>query len=434
MNNSENNYKKKNEITRPTTQFKVNEYLELRLEGKDSIIYVNGERFDQCKFLLLDIPIDEFKSLDEIESIDEAAEKLNYSLEPLHYERIDGIPPEVEFWGHCSNLQVWAENNYDTRLIHSNLAFPLLLRLNYAEDQVAKRVFKEEIVKRFLSGHPSVMQYLFEDDYLNFLSDDEYENMFDELEARGIKGNFVTHGKRVIGFMNHKRLGLGRHNLEVNHGILGIYITDITKIKRLNNLTELEHLNIAGHRITEIKGFNNFKNLKKLILSGNGITEIKGLDKLSNLEELWLNGNKITKIKGLDALVNLKKLYLTANKITKIEGLDNLINLEELELNKDQISEITGLNNLINLKSISLYDNKITEIKGLDDLKNLEDLTLTENIIDEIKGLENLKNLKSIGLPYNKIPKELIQRMGTDGKKYVKYCQEKLKKNLINKS
>ena len=203
MNNSENNYNKKNEITRPPTQFRVNEYLELRLEGKDTIIYVNGERFDQCKFLLLDIPINEFKSLDEIESIDEAAEKLDYSLEPMDYERIDGIPPEVEFWGHCSNLQVWAENNYDTRLIHSNLAFPLLLRLKYAGDQVAERVFKEEIVKRFLSGHPSVMQYLFEENDLNFLSDDEYKVMFDELEARGIRGNFVTYGKRVIDFIIH---------------------------------------------------------------------------------------------------------------------------------------------------------------------------------------------------------------------------------------
>jgi len=343
----------------------------------------------------------------------------------LHYGRIDEIPPEVEFWGHCSNLQVWAENDYDTRLIHSNLAFPLLLKLSNAGDPVARKVFKEEIVKRFLSGHPSVMRFLFEEDYLNFLSDDEYASMFDELETRGIKGNFVTYRRRIIDFMNYKWLSLSRHNLEVNHDIFGVYITDINKVNGLNSLTELEHLDIAGHQITEIKGLDKLKNLKKLILSGNKITEIKGLDKLTNLEVLWLIGNKISKIKGLDTLKNLKTLYLSANKITKIQGLDNLINLEKLLLSKNKISEITGLTNLINLKSLSLTENKITEIRGLENLNKLEELNLSRNMISDIKGLENLKNLKSIGLVYNKIPKELIRRLGTEGQKYVQYCKKK---------
>ncbi len=425
MNNSGNKYKKKKEITKFSTQFRVNKYLELRLEGKNTIIYVNGKRFDQCKFLLLDISVKKISSFDEIESIDEAAEKLNHSLEPLHYERIDEIPPEVEFWGHCSNLQVWAENDYDTRLIHSNLAFPLLLKLSNASDPVARKVFKEEIVKRFLSGHPSVMRFLFEEDYLNFLRDDEYTSMFDELETRGIKGNFVTYGRRIIDFMNYKWLSLSRHNLEVNHDILGVYITDINKINGLNSLTELEHLDIAGHQITEIKGLDKLKNLKKLILSGNKITEIKGLNKLTNLEELWLGGNKISEIKGFDSLVNLKKLDLGRNEIIKIEGLDNLINLEKLELDRNQIPEITGLNNLINLKSLLLNENKITEISGLENLRKLEEIVLSNNLISNIKGLENLGNLKSIGLVYNKISEELINRLGTNGQKYVNYCKEK---------
>jgi len=73
MNNSGNKYKKKKEITKFSTQFKVNKYLELRLKGNNTIIYVNGKRFDQCKFLLLDISVKKISSLDEIESIDEAA-------------------------------------------------------------------------------------------------------------------------------------------------------------------------------------------------------------------------------------------------------------------------------------------------------------------------------------------------------------------------
>ncbi len=104
-------------------EFKVNEYITLRLEENKTIIYVSGERFSQCKFLLLDIPIDKMSTFDELKSIDEVEEKLDHLMESDQQNRIK-IPAEIEFWGHCSNLQVWYENDYDTRLLHSNLAFP----------------------------------------------------------------------------------------------------------------------------------------------------------------------------------------------------------------------------------------------------------------------------------------------------------------------
>ncbi len=80
-------------------EFKVNDYITLRLEKGKTFIYVKGERFDQCKYLLLNIRIDEITSLEDIESIDEAAEKLDTGLEG---DEDMIIPPEVEFWGHCS--------------------------------------------------------------------------------------------------------------------------------------------------------------------------------------------------------------------------------------------------------------------------------------------------------------------------------------------
>ena len=64
------------------TEFIINRYLALKLiEGK-TYVYVNEEQFLHCKFLLLTIPIDEIKSFDEIESIDEAVNMLDKSLEP----------------------------------------------------------------------------------------------------------------------------------------------------------------------------------------------------------------------------------------------------------------------------------------------------------------------------------------------------------------
>ena len=145
-------------------EFKVNDYITLKLEwvgvGQEleTTIYVADKWFRQCKFLLLNIPVDEISSLDEIDSIDEAAAKLDRSQERNKFFRRE-ISPEVEFWGHCSNLQMWMENNYDTRLLHSNLAFPLLKRLTDVGDPIAKRVFREEIAKRLGQGYRPVVEY-----------------------------------------------------------------------------------------------------------------------------------------------------------------------------------------------------------------------------------------------------------------------------------
>ena len=130
------------------SEFVINAFLSLRLEGGKTNIYINGELFNQCKFLLMQIPLNKAHDYDEINSIDETAEILGNNLE--HY-KVD-INPETEFWGHCSNLQSWVEQDYDTRLLHRTIAFPLLKGLTEVGDQLAKRVFKKEIVNRFLLG------------------------------------------------------------------------------------------------------------------------------------------------------------------------------------------------------------------------------------------------------------------------------------------
>jgi len=40
------------------SKFVVNDYLSLRLENGKTNIYVNNKKFIQCKYILLDIPID----------------------------------------------------------------------------------------------------------------------------------------------------------------------------------------------------------------------------------------------------------------------------------------------------------------------------------------------------------------------------------------
>ena len=144
-------------------KFKINDYITLKLENKKTVIYIDGEEFQQCKYLLLTFPEREMDLLDEVKSVDDAAEMLDRSLERRRedngmLQEEYKIPPEMEFWAHCSNLQAWAENDYDTRLLHSNLAFPLLRALTEVGDAVAKKITERNPLNRI---NPIIIEVYF---------------------------------------------------------------------------------------------------------------------------------------------------------------------------------------------------------------------------------------------------------------------------------
>lgn len=205
-------------------EFKINNYITLKLEEKENnkltVIYVNNKRFDQCKFLLLEISINEITSMDALESIDEIAEKMDLEYEEEGYV-YSNIPPEVEFWAHCSNLQVWTENNYNSRLIHSNLAFPLLKQLSEVGDRVAQKVFKEEIAKRFASGHPSVMEFLRNEHFLDYLTQEEQASLLEDLRSRGINPNYVE-VNGILKYMSLRGLNLQNFGIKSISEIKGL--------------------------------------------------------------------------------------------------------------------------------------------------------------------------------------------------------------------
>jgi hypothetical protein len=155
-------------------KYAINKFLDLRFEGERTNIYVNNELFRHCKYILLNISTDKSEFFEDVDSIDSAVEKLDRSLELLE-KKIGTITPEMIFWAHCSNLQAWYENNYNTCLIHSNLAFPLLKELSQAGDLTARKIYKEEVAKRFESNNLNVIKFLLYNGYLNTFNKEELE-------------------------------------------------------------------------------------------------------------------------------------------------------------------------------------------------------------------------------------------------------------------
>lgn len=186
----------------PEPVFKVNEYLSLKLEDRKTNVYVKDQLFNQCKFLLLNIPVNKISTFDEIESIDEAAEKLGWTEEgQIEINNAYTISPEIEFWGHCSNVQVWAESNYNTKLLHRNLAFPLLRRLVDVGDIKAKKIFREEIAKRLESGNATVCNFLFIGGYLDYLPKSFFNELIrDRTFLRKLQFDHFPHLENFINF------------------------------------------------------------------------------------------------------------------------------------------------------------------------------------------------------------------------------------------
>jgi len=153
-------------------KFTINAFFDLRLEDGRTNIYVNNKLFMHCKYILLNIPIDKFEDFERIDSIDEFVEKIDGQFEISGDNKIK-ISPKTIFWAHCSNLQVWYENDYNSCLIHRNLAFPLLKELTKAGDKLAASVFKEEVAKRFESSNIKVNQFLLNNRYLDCLNKEE---------------------------------------------------------------------------------------------------------------------------------------------------------------------------------------------------------------------------------------------------------------------
>jgi len=157
----------------PRAIFRINKLLTLKLEDEQTNIYVKKKLFTHCKYLLLSFTRNETIDYEEINSIDEIKHKYDQSHENNHSK----INPEVEFWGHCSNIQTWYENDYNTNILHSNLSFPLLKELVEHGDPKAKRVFKDEIALRFESNFRSVVLYLLKEKYLFYLDFNEIETL-----------------------------------------------------------------------------------------------------------------------------------------------------------------------------------------------------------------------------------------------------------------
>ena len=341
------------------TEFQINQFLSLRLENQKTNIYIEGKRFGSCKYLLLNLHKDDIIEFSQIKSINEAMER--YSNQHERDKTI--LSPETEFWGHCSNLQAWAEHNYNTNLLDTKLSFPLLKKLTEAGDPTAKRAFTEEIARRFEDGTEETRELL-KLSYLHFLTPSE-------LSALNIKNYILFNGKIKIILDNMLHL--------TNRGL-----TELSQIKRLYQIAP-EGINLRNNKLTEIpKPKNKIKNIRTLWMTYNNLESIPSyISQFSSLKDLGVSHNELRTLpESLGKLKTLEKLSLSGNKLRTLpESIGELYSLKWLNLGNNSLRRLpTSFKNLENLRCLLLDMNPLTEIPDfLYSLPNIDTLRFYQN-------------------------------------------------------
>ena len=179
---------------------------------------------------------------------------------------------------------------------------------------------------------------------------------------------------------------------------VNVHRNNISNLKPLAGLTQLEHLGLWVNPISDLSPLANLTQLRGLDLGGCDILDITPLANLTQLEWLTLPWNHLIEdITPLANLTQLTRLDLSGNRIVDINPLANLTALEKLWIENNQIVDISPLANLAALKELRIENNQIIDVSPLANLTQLTDLTIANNAITDFRPLFGL-NLQSVDI------------------------------------
>ncbi len=288
-------------------------------------------------------------------------------------------------------MQVWAENEYNANLLHRNLAFPLLKELVVAGDPFAKKAIKKEIIKRFSSGYFSVINYLIEERYLDYLNSKELNELLKKFRF-----------DKLIKLSSEIALPLLKGLAKTEHSVsIKEFEKEIQRRYNEGNPSDQDYI--------MKEGYLNY------LVNDYLLNELK--DESDYYQGLTLHRLEIKFLKQLDLVFNKKKLNLfnievEHNHIIKIEimysdlkivpeSIGNLDMLKHLNLKENQIVNIPeSIGKLKNLRYLYLDENPLKYLpESISDLKSIEKISLlTEYDFPMPTSLRNLESLKELYL------------------------------------
>ncbi len=191
---------KRNKVTRTVrNEFQLNQFITLQLlDYGNSVtctnVYVNDRKFPLYDFSFKEI-LEILNENNNYFCMDQACLDLIGTYNTKNFMG----DPDTMFWIYCHYIDAWVKSNYDWRLLRVDDAFPILEALCRAGDLKARKVFKIEILKAFLSGYLPAVYYLLSShsyDYVVFLNYFEFEDVIWLFEKC----------LKIVGFHNRREL------------------------------------------------------------------------------------------------------------------------------------------------------------------------------------------------------------------------------------
>lgn len=198
--------------------------------------------------------------------------------------------------------------------------------------------------------------------------------------------------------------------------VLYLNCVNLTDLKFLNGLEQLEELSIESNSLTSLQGIGDFKNLKVLLAGDNFIKTIAnfGFKGLKNLKVLALDSNEISSITQLKQCHSLQQIYISGNNITDYQSvlalqnmpdlkvLDMRFNPIKLNLSKHRLRTIYHLPQLHFLDGKPVNSNELKEAKAYFDGRLTTEFLLASLDIKTPEELSHFnienKNIRSIEL------------------------------------
>lgn len=451
-------------------EFKVNDYIMLKLEEERTRIYVSGEFADTCIYN----PFNENNS--------------TYDLDP-----------ELLFSKYCSDFKIWVENEYDTSLLNYKNAFSVLEVLKNIGDPIANKLFRKEIIKTFNSANQQAILYLIKCKYnnqvdkkeINTLFEDPnskfcqvikkqlnnknsqktYFNLLEKLIKAGYSGAIKVIREEMLKILesfysadydySYYPLGncfkyLSKEDLNpIANAILtkpsnyDIFFQEITNdhpysiedFHLVDSLFEagddsameiclyevykraISGMRTAIHFLVQKKFYEYYskEENRRLVeqLNSKGFKCVTYYGKLLYVAPppekgqgyfigfFYPNKLEISEIM-CEGPEEVVELHLSENKISSLVGIEKFKNLKTLALTECGIQDIEELADLKELEVLILGINKISDASPIEDLTKLRVLDLSVNYIRAI-NVENLINLEELYLGGNPLLKERIR-------------------------
>lgn len=219
-------------------EFVVNDYIVLKLEHGETVMYVGGEEYNLCCSVLSNIPEDRPRfSVENPESLDLLIESRQFKS-TANDEITNKISPEEKFWAYSSNLQAWNENDYNTDLLVYDASIPLLEKLIEVGNPKAKAVYKKEVLSRLKCGSYSAFWYI---------SSEGFIKSANLTEEEVIEGALVSDEAEAL-----KKIS---NNTEFKYLICGIFDDDAIRERPLyqNMLYPVLFFTVRNGHVTELE-------------------------------------------------------------------------------------------------------------------------------------------------------------------------------------